>query len=176
MSHTYWRRGGQIKVFQPLCLCIIINVCLYSNILDCFNYSVFIKKYRIIEAGVRTQSNLSEGNVCVKLTSWAHESPYSLLLATKTKAHSLIYFFRTTSFDFWAPDQWRPLNHSLLQAWPLASKNDHIMETKPFLVSYPMYLRRVDNQFSLPCQEPLEEKRILIGHITTDHWPKPRSY
>lgn len=72
--HT--EQGGQTKVFQPLCLCIIINVCLHSNILGCFSYSVFIKKYRRFEAGIRTQSNLSEENVCLKLTSWAHKSPY----------------------------------------------------------------------------------------------------
>lgn len=91
--HTGW--GGQTKVFQPLCLCIIINACLYSNILDCFSYSAFIKKYRRIEAGIRTQSNPSEENMCVKLTSWAHKSPNNLLLATKPERRQPQLFLQT---------------------------------------------------------------------------------
>lgn len=106
--------------------------------------------------------------MCVKLTSQAHPKPCALLLATKTESpHPQLFLQIYRHFTSGHPFILQPF----LQRSPLASKDNHTMETKPFILSSIMQLRRVrwtaNTLIELLHHKALEEN--IIELIGTDH-------
>ena len=147
LGRLYTKQGGQTKVFQPLYLRIIIYMSPYSNILECFTYSVNCNRYKNQKQYIRRKC------VCQTYFMSTSKNTWSSISNKDRKSTAPVISSELPPFHFRAPVQrlYPSTGHSCREDHSV----DHTVETKPFLASSLMQLRRARwaaiTVIELPC-------------------------